>query len=137
MFAGLVTRLVAQSSSMGLRYYARVTGNVKFFDSVKGFGFITADDGTVIFVHQTAIQTDGFRSLAEGEAVEFDIQSKPDQPNKRFAARVTGPDGASVKVWFSFLSLHFFFHHGHLWPVFVFLNLFFLFTLFCSFSLGC
>src|SRR3989338_7039356 len=109
MFAGLVTRLVAQSSSMGLRYYARVTGNVKFFDSVKGFGFITADDGSDIFVHQTAIQTDGFRSLAEGEAVEFDIQSKPDQPNKRFAARVTGPDGASVKVWFSFLSLHFFF----------------------------
>ena len=98
MFAGLVTRLVAPSSSMGLRYYARVTGNVKFFDSVKGFGFITADDGSDIFVHQTAIQTEGFRSLADGERVEFDIQSNPNEPSKRFAARVTGPDGAPVQV---------------------------------------
>jgi len=47
---------------------------VKWFNDGKGFGFITPDDGSKdIFVHHTAIQAEGFRSLAEGQKVEYDV----------------------------------------------------------------
>ncbi|MCH4207130.1 MAG: cold-shock protein [Solobacterium sp.] len=49
------------------------TGKVKWFNAEKGYGFITADDGTDIFVHFSAIQGDGFKTLDEGQAVEFDV----------------------------------------------------------------
>ncbi len=53
---------------------ARVTGTVKWFNDAKGYGFITPENGSKdCFVHHTAIKADGFRSLAEGERVEFDI----------------------------------------------------------------
>ncbi|MDZ4863153.1 MAG: cold shock domain-containing protein [Gemmatimonadota bacterium] len=53
---------------------ARVIGTVKWFNDAKGFGFITPENGSKdCFVHHTAIKSDGFRSLAEGERVEFDI----------------------------------------------------------------
>ena len=53
---------------------ARVTGTVKWFNDAKGYGFITPENGDKdCFVHHTAIQADGFRSLAEGERVEFEI----------------------------------------------------------------
>ncbi|HEX5632246.1 MAG TPA: cold shock domain-containing protein [Gemmatimonadales bacterium] len=53
---------------------ARVTGTVKWFNDAKGYGFITPENGDKdCFVHHTAIQADGFRSLAEGEKVEFEI----------------------------------------------------------------
>ncbi len=49
------------------------TGTVKWFNDAKGFGFITSDDGTDVFVHYGDISGDGFKSLGEGDAVEFEV----------------------------------------------------------------
>ena len=51
-----------------------ITGTVKWFNDKKGFGFVARDDGEKdVFVHHSAIQAQGFKSLAEGEKVEFDV----------------------------------------------------------------
>lgn len=50
-----------------------MTGTVKWFDADKGFGFISTDEGKDVFVHFSAIVTDGFKTLAEGDVVEFDV----------------------------------------------------------------
>ena len=50
------------------------TGTVKWFNSEKGFGFITAENGNDVFVHFSAIQGDGFKTLEEGQAVTFDVE---------------------------------------------------------------
>jgi len=74
----------------------RSKGVCKRFNNEKGFGFIACDDGSGdVFVHQTEVYADGFRSLAEGEALEFDIQIQDD--GRRKAVNVTGPNGAFVK----------------------------------------
>ena len=52
-------------------------GTVKWFNDQKGFGFITASDGREVFVHHTAIIADGFRSLSEGDNVEFEVVEGP------------------------------------------------------------
>ena len=52
-------------------------GTVKWFNNTKGFGFIAQEDGPDVFVHHTAIMADGFRTLAEGETVEFEIVQGP------------------------------------------------------------
>ncbi len=49
------------------------TGTVKWFNATKGYGFITRDSGGDVFVHYSAIQSKGYRSLEEGQRVEFDI----------------------------------------------------------------
>lgn len=50
------------------------TGTVKWFNAEKGYGFISQEGGTDVFVHHSAILMDGYRSLEEGQAVEFEVQ---------------------------------------------------------------
>ena len=50
-------------------------GTVKWFNDSKGFGFISCEDGTDAFVHHSTIQGDGFKSLAEGDAVSFELEA--------------------------------------------------------------
>ncbi|TMQ56753.1 MAG: cold shock domain-containing protein [Candidatus Eisenbacteria bacterium] len=53
------------------------TGTVKWFNEAKGFGFIAQSDGDDVFVHYSAIEGDGFRSLADGDRVQFEVTSGP------------------------------------------------------------
>ncbi|NPV76910.1 MAG: cold-shock protein [Anaerolineae bacterium] len=55
----------------------RVTGTVKWFNTSKGYGFISRAGGPDVFVHFTAIEMDGFRNLSEGQQVEFTIEQGP------------------------------------------------------------
>jgi len=63
----------------------RSTGTVKWFNDAKGYGFISRSDGPDVFVHYSAIQGDGFRTLSEGTQVEFDVV---DGPKGKLAATV-------------------------------------------------
>ncbi len=64
----------------------RHTGKVKWFNDAKGYGFIERPDGPDVFVHYSAIQQDGFKTLTEGQEVEFDVV---DGPKGKQAANVT------------------------------------------------
>lgn len=55
-------------------------GKVKWFSDQKGFGFISQENGDDVFVHHTAITGEGFKTLAEGQAVEFEVTSGPKGP---------------------------------------------------------
>ena len=67
----------------------RTKGTVKWFNAEKGFGFITPEDGQRdCFVHHTAIQTEGFRTLNEGDQVEFDIVEGTKGPAAENVTRV-------------------------------------------------
>jgi CspA family cold shock protein len=58
----------------------RITGKVKWFNNAKGYGFIERDGGSDVFVHFSAVQGNGFRTLEEGQAVEFEIVDGPKGP---------------------------------------------------------
>ncbi len=73
----------------------RITGKVKWFNNAKGYGFIERDGGSDVFVHYSAIQGDGFRSLEEGQAVEFEIVDGP-----------KGPQGAGGETDLAILQHH-------------------------------
>ena len=64
-----------------------MTGTVKWFNSDKGFGFITSDSGEDVFVHFSAINAQGYKSLEEGQKVEFDVENGQ-----------RGPQATNVKI---------------------------------------
>ena len=57
-----------------------MTGTVKWFNSTKGFGFITGEDGKDVFAHFSQINVDGFKTLEEGQSVTFDLAQGPKGP---------------------------------------------------------
>jgi CspA family cold shock protein len=65
----------------------RIVGTVKWFNGSKGYGFISRENGPDVFVHYSAIQSEGFRNLDEGQKVEFEVE----QGNK-------GPQATNVTV---------------------------------------
>ncbi|VAW11478.1 Cold shock protein of CSP family [hydrothermal vent metagenome] len=65
---------------------SKTTGKVKWFDEKKGFGFIEREGGSDVFVHFKAIASDGFKTLSDGQAVEFDVEDGQKGPQ---AANVT------------------------------------------------
>ena len=66
----------------------RVTGTVKWFNDAKGFGFLSQEGGKDVFVHHSAIVAEGFRSLTEGDKVEFTIEQGPKGPSAVNVRRV-------------------------------------------------
>jgi CspA family cold shock protein len=71
---------------------AKETGVVKWFNAAKGYGFIRRSDGDDVFVHYSAIQMSGYRTLEEGLEVDFEVQEGPKGPQ---AVNVTGADTAA------------------------------------------
>lgn len=81
------------------------TGTVKWFDSKKGFGFIVGDEGEDIFVHFSVIQGDGFRSLKDGETVDYEVErgakgllAKTVRRLTANTVKVAGPAGEAAKA---------------------------------------
>ena len=74
-------------SKSDFRRRCNMKGTVKWFDAKKGYGFITKEDGEDIFVHYSAIQVEGFKTLKEGDKVEFEVQNG-----------AKGPQAANVKL---------------------------------------
>ena len=67
---------------------SRITGKVKWFNNSKGYGFIEQPGSSDIFVHYSAIQGDGFKSLTEGDRVRFDIVDSPKGPRAANVSRI-------------------------------------------------
>jgi CspA family cold shock protein len=63
-------------------------GKVKWFNDAKGFGFITEDNGQDVFVHHSEIKSDGYRTLEEGEAVEFEVIAGDKGPRAKNVHRI-------------------------------------------------
>lgn len=74
---------------------ARTTGTVKWFSSEKGYGFIEQEGGEDVFVHHTAIEGSGFKTLNEGEKVEFDVIQEPKGLKAQNVTRTEGPAGGA------------------------------------------
>ncbi|HKL61045.1 MAG TPA: cold shock domain-containing protein [Acholeplasma sp.] len=65
-----------------------MTGKVKWFDAEKGYGFISTSEGKDIFVHFSAIQADGYKALAEGDQVEFEVKDGDRGPQAASVVKV-------------------------------------------------
>lgn len=66
----------------------RVTGTVKWFNDQKGYGFLSREGGKDVFVHHSAIMAEGFRTLNEGDRVEFTIEEGPKGPSAANVVRI-------------------------------------------------
>ena len=64
-------------------------GKIKWFNESKGYGFISRDNGKDVFVHYSAIQSSGFKTLAEGDVVEFEVVEGPKGPQASKVVKVT------------------------------------------------
>jgi len=67
--------------------HLRISGKVKWFNENKGYGFIVGDSGKDIFVHYSEISDDGYRTLAEGEVVEYELMDSPKGPQAKSVLR--------------------------------------------------
>jgi CspA family cold shock protein len=74
---------------------ATVTGTVKWFSQEKGYGFLQRTDGPDVFVHHSAIQGAGFKSLDEGERVEFEVVEEPRGAKAANVVRLDAPAGGN------------------------------------------
>lgn len=77
---------VGPASQEGETHVERLKGTVKWFNNAKGYGFLGRDDGPDVFIHYSAITTEGYKSLQEGDKVEFEIVQGQKGPQ---AANVT------------------------------------------------
>ena len=77
---------------------ARASGTVKWFSQEKGFGFVTREDGTDIFIHHSGISGRGFKTLEQGEPVEFDVIEEPKGLKASNLVRLNAPEGGSEEA---------------------------------------
>lgn len=73
---------------------AKISGRVKWFSDAKGYGFIEREGGDDVFVHHSAIEGHGFKTLAEGESVEFELIDEPKGPKAQNVVRAGDSGGA-------------------------------------------
>lgn len=76
----------------------RASGTVKWFSQEKGFGFVTREDGTDIFVHHSGISGRGFKTLEQGEPVEFDVIEEPKGLKAANLVRMNAPEGGAEEA---------------------------------------
>jgi CspA family cold shock protein len=69
-------------------FMSKITGTVKWFNNTKGYGFISQPTGADVFVHYSSIQEKGYRTLREGEQVEFDVKLGPRGPQAEHVVRL-------------------------------------------------
>lgn len=77
---------------------ARASGTVKWFSQEKGFGFVTREDGTDIFIHHSGISGRGFKTLEQGEPVEFDVIEEPKGLKASNLVRMNAPEGSTEEA---------------------------------------
>ncbi len=77
---------------------AQLRGEVKWFNNAKGYGFLGRDDGPDVFVHFSSIQVGGYKTLREGDIVEFDVIQGEKGPQADQVSLVTGQQGESKKA---------------------------------------
>lgn len=76
----------------------RASGTVKWFSQEKGFGFVTREDGTDIFIHHSGISGRGFKTLEQGEPVEFDVIEEPKGLKAANLVRMNAPEGGTEEA---------------------------------------